>query len=470
MNIVVPSIADAFDAPIPTVQWVVLGYILAISSVMLPLGRLADSIGHKRLYVGGFLIFALGGLLAGLAPNLGAVVALKMFQGIGTAMTQVTGMAIVTTTFPAGERGKAIGLLTTTVGVGAIAGPVVGGVLVDLLGWRAIFIVAAPLGAISALVGALVLRGEPPHSEAGPSPRSFDYIGSGLSTATLASFLVAMSFGHRLGWFSPAILASLSGVVVLAVLLIAWERRAAEPVLPLELFRRPLFSLGAAVNILAFMATTAIFFLMPFYLQEVQGFSPGQSGLVMITTAVCMVVVSPLSGRYSDRFGTRPFILAGLALMTTGFLLASRLDAASTLPFIVTTLLIAGLGMGTFFSPNASSLLSSIERERYGVGAAFLNLLRNSGNITGIALATTVVTAAMATKGFEPTLSEVVDANREPVRQAFAGGLSLAFLLSATFSSMALLISLKRPAKPSQSTVSKSAITPSQRHIQCPYR
>ena len=164
--------------------------------------------------------------------------------------------------------------------------------------------------------------------------------------------------------------------------------------------------MGAMVNILAFMATTAIFFLLPFYLQQVQGYSPGQSGIVMITTAVCMVVVSPLSGRYSDRLGTRPFIVAGLGLMMIGFLLASRLDAASTLPYILTTLLFAGLGMGTFFSPNASSILSSIERERYGVGAAFLNLLRNAGSITGVALATTVVTAAMAARGFEPTLSE----------------------------------------------------------------
>jgi EmrB/QacA subfamily drug resistance transporter len=444
MNIAVPRIADAFNASIPTVQWVVLGYILAISTVMLPVARLSDSIGRVRLYVAGFIIFALGGMAAGLVPNLGAVIALKMFQGVGTAMTTVTGMAIVTTTFPAAERGKAIGLMTTTVGVGAIAGPAIGGVLIDLWGWRAIFVIAGPLGMLSALVGGVVLRGSGGRAVAGASLRSFDYLGSVLSTAALAMFLVTMSFGYRFGWTSPVILGAFVGVVVLAVLLIRREQRAVEPILPLELFRRPAFSLGAIVNFLSFMSTTAIFFLLPFFLQEVQGRSPGQTGLVMITTAVCMMVISPLAGRFSDKIGTKPFVVTGLTFLTTGFLLASRLDAESSLELVLVTLIFSGMGMGSFFSPNSSSILSSIERERYAVGAAFLNLLRTAGNITGIAIATTVVTTVMAAEGFEPTLANVGDAGSDGVREAFARGLSYAFLLSAAYTSIALLISIKR--------------------------
>ena len=151
LNIAVPRIADAFNAPIPTVQWVVLGYVLTISSLMLPMGRLADLIGRKRVYVTGFVVFTVGGILAGLSPNLGMVIAMKMVQGVGTALTQATGMAIVTSTFPNEERGRAIGLLMTIVGVGAIAGPVTGGFVIDVFDWRAIFLMAAPLGALSVL-------------------------------------------------------------------------------------------------------------------------------------------------------------------------------------------------------------------------------------------------------------------------------------------------------------------------------
>ena len=279
LTLAIPRIADQFDATIPTVQWVVLGYILVISSLMLPMGRAADIVGRKRVYMVGFSIFTVGGILAGASSSLGAVIAMKMFQGMGAAMVQATSMAIVTSTFPAEERGKAIGMLTTVVGVGAMAGPVIGGAVVGSLGWRYIFFMAAPLGALAVLAASMVLAPDKgPSGGYGRGLRSFDFLGALLSTLTLVGFLTVITFGQRIGWMSPVIVAGFLATIALLVAFIIWELRVDEPMMPLDLFRRLPFTLGVIANFLSFLANTGMFFLMPFFLQEVQGYTPGQAG------------------------------------------------------------------------------------------------------------------------------------------------------------------------------------------------
>jgi len=389
--------------------------------------------------------------MAGLSPNLGAVIAFKCLQGVGSAMTQATSMAIVTSTFPAQERGKAIGLITTMVGIGAVAGPVVGGVLVQALGWRAIFLIGAPLGALAAFAGLVVLSVDKGQSQGmAGGLRSFDYLGAALSTAALIAFLLIMSFGYRAGWTSLVVLGGAVAVVILLAVFLAWERRASQPLIPLALFQRATFSLGTGANLLSFMAGTAMFFLMPFYLQQVLGYSPGQSGMILVAPAICFVILGPLAGRLSDRFGTRPFTMLGAALSTVAFLLFSRLTESSPLAFVVLGLFLGGAGMAIFQSPNTSAVLGAVERERYGVATAFLNLVRNSGNMTGLALATTIVTATMAAQGFAPSLSAVSEAGSEGVKSAFALGLTRAFLLSSVFSAAALILSAFQPKDISQ--------------------
>ena len=452
LTLAIPRIAEKFDATIPTVQWVVLGYILVISSLMLPMGRAADIIGRKRVYMVGFSIFTVGGVLAGVSPSLGAVIAMKMFQGIGTAMVQATSMAIVTSTFPAEERGKAIGMLTTVVGVGAMAGPVIGGFVVGSFGWRSIFFMAVPLGALSVLAASMVLAPDKgPSGGYGRGFRSFDFLGALLSTLSLVGFLTIITFGQRIGWASPVIVAGFLGTIVLLASFIVWELRVDEPMMPMDLFRRLPFSLGVIANFLSFLANTGMFFLMPFFLQEVQGYTPGQAGLILVTTALCMALLGPFIGRLSDKYGTRPFTITGLSFSTVAFLLFSQLGESSPLILIVVVLVLAGIGMATFFSPNSSAILGAVERERYGVATAFLNLVRNSANITGLAVATTLITAAMASRGFEPSLSAVSEQGGQAIKAAFTVGLNRVFLLSAVYCGVALVISVLRfkrdPAK-----------------------
>jgi len=439
LTVAIPPIANHFNATIPTVQWIVLGYILSISALLLPMGRIADLVGRKRIYILGFIIFTTGAAIASFSPNLGVLIALRMAQGVGTAMVQATSMAIVISTFPNEQRGRAIGLIITVVGLGAIVGPVVAGTMVGSFGWPSIFLLSVPLGILSIAIAALVLRqGE---GQEAPTSRlmDFDFAGATLSTAAMVGFLVILTFGQQVGWTSLIIITSSTGVLALSLGFIFWEIRISDPLIPLTLFKKARFSFGATASFLSFMSTTTIFFLMPFFLQQIQGYTPGQTGLVLITSAICMATVGPMAGRLSDRFGSKLFTVTGLSLSTTGFIVFSQLDQSTSLLIIVVGLLLSGSGMAMFSSPNSSSILGSVDRASYGVTTAFLNLIRNSANITGLALATTIVTATMASAGFEPSLS-AVSAEGGGVTLAFTRGLGFAFTVAAVLSGTALIL------------------------------
>ena len=444
VNLALPRIADHFDATIPAVQWVALGYILTTGSLLLPMGRLSDMLGRKRIYVIGFGIFIVGAVLAGTSATLLSVILFKVFQGVGAAMVQANGMAIVIPTFPPGERGKVIGLVMTLVGLGGIAGPVVGGAVVGLFGWRSIFFVGVPFGVASIVSALVILESQGPGaSEQRRRGHGFDWVGAFLSAAALAVFLLTMTNAYRIGWGSPIVVAAFAAVVALFVAFIWWERKAPEPMLALELFRRRLFSLEISASFLSSLAGTAVFFLMPFYLQGVLGYSPGRAGLMMGPTALAFAVFGPISGRLSDRYGWRRFALAGLTASLVSMLMLSRLGPTASVGPVITALALQGIGIGMFFSPNASAVLSTVERERYGIATAFLNMVRNTANVTGVGLATTIVAVTMASMGHEPTLDVVASAGDvEVVKAAFTQGLRTAYIVMSSFLVIAIVLSL----------------------------
>ena len=441
VNLALPRIADNFDATIPAVQWVALGYILTTGSLLMPMGRLSDMLGRKRVYVAGFLVFTIGAVLAGRSPTLLTVILFKALQGVGAAMVQANGMAIVTSTFAPSERGKAIGLFLTVVGMGAIAGPVVGGAVVGAFGWRFIFFMGLPFGLVSIVAALAVLEGRSAVDwPRGDDRTSFDWFGAFLSSAALATFLLVMTNAHRVGWWIVAL--AMAGAVMLFVAFLWWERRAPDPMLALELFRRRVFSLGNSASFLTFLAGTSVFFLMPFYLQGVLGYSPGRAGLTMAPTALAFAVIGPISGRLSDRYGWRRFAIAGLAASLISMLMLSRLDTTASVGPVVSALALQGIGMGMFFPPNASAVLSTVEPERYGIATAFMNMVRNTANVTGVGLATVLVTATMGSMGFEPTLGVVSSGGDAGAREAFTEGLRLAYIVTAGFVALALVLTM----------------------------
>ena len=442
VNLALPRIANDFDATIPAVQWVALGYLLATCSLLLPMGRLSDIIGRRLVYALGFVVFCLGAALAGASPVLSAVILFKILQGVGAAMIQANGMAIVTSTFPGGERGKVIGLFMTVVGAGAIIGPVVGGAIVEWLDWRYVFFMGVPLGVVSVVAALVILRREPPTTSGQTVQRlSFDWMGAILSTTALATFLIAMTFVNRIGLLSVPAFALVAGLVVA---FIWWERRTPQPMLALELFKSKLFSTGTSASIFSFLASSSSFFLMPFYLQEVLEYSPGQSGLIIAPAALAFGIGGPVAGRLSDRYGWRKFAITGLVFTGVACLTLSTADESAPIGLIVAAMVMLGMGMGFFFSPNASAVLSTVEKSRYGIATAFLHMLRNTANVTGIGLATAIVTAVMASQGYEPSLEAVSSATGEGVRAAFAQGLRLSYLVLSAGVVVAMILTLMR--------------------------
>ena len=429
VNIALPTIAGRFQTDLPTVQWVIIGYTLTITALLLPMGRLADLIGRKKVYLIGSLAFVVGAMASGSSSDLTMLIPSRIFQGVGAAMTQGTGMAIIISSFPPRERGQAIGLIMTTVGTGSVLGPPIGGLLVDSLGWPFVFFISVPIGLLAAGAALVVLEESDSTSGAPGTGDRFDWLGAALSTGALVALLMALTNGHRSGWASPPILVAILIFFSLLSAFVWWELRSSNPMLDLRLFRRRLFSFGVAAAFFSFLGHSAVVFLIPFYLQGVLGYNPRLAGLVMMPGPACMALMGPLSGMLSDRYGWRRFTIGSLASSATGLFLLSRLTVGSSLALVLPALMLTGAGQGAFYSPNSSSVISSVEPERYGIVAAFLHLVRNGANITSLAMATAIVTATMGSMGFEPSLEAVREATGPGVGYAFTVGLRNAFLV-----------------------------------------
>lgn len=442
VNIALPSVAADFGTGLATIQWVVIGFALTISALLLPMGRFADIVGRTKIYVIGTLIFAAAAALAAAAPSLGVLVLARIIQGCGAAMSQGTGMAIIISTFPAGERGKALGMMLTMVGVGAVAGPALGGLLVGAFGWRSVFIFNIPLGLLGALASVTILD-KTQSGDPGPNAVSqrFDWPGAALSTVAVLILLSAIANGQRWGWGSPSIVIPLVACAVILAGFIWWELRVEDPLLDLRLFNQKVFSLGVSAAFFTFLGSSAVLFLTPFYLQSVLGKSPTQAGLIVVPAAFCIALTGPISGRLSDRYGWRMFTVGGLVIAIAGLLLLSTMDQRSSTGMVIAALVLQSIGVGTFFSPNASSILSAVAREKFGVVAAFTNLVRNGANVTSVAMATVVVTTTMAGLGFETGLGSVPCGIDGDLCEAFTGGLTRAYRIMAVLLAVSLVIS-----------------------------
>ena len=461
--VALPDIERHFNTDLPTVQWVIVGYALAISVLLLPMGRLGDIAGRKRVYLGGFVIFVLAAALAGASRwiNLPTLILAKVLQGVGSAMLQATGMAILLTVFPAHERGKVLGSHLSVVGGGAVAGPALGGFLISFWGWQWVFLINVPVGIVTIALTLLLLEGDRRVRGSDGPPATFDWPGAVLSAGALLVILLVVGNGNQAGWTSPTILAGAASSVMLLAAFIWWELRVPSPMLDLRLFKRKLVALGVAAGWISFLGSSAARFMMPFYLQRVLMYSPKQVGLIIIPVAVCMVVVGPISGRLSDRFGWRTLTVAGLLLGAIAWLvLATNLSQDTSLGLIIAMLMLQSTGTGLFNTPNNSSILSAVERSSYGVVSALTQLIRNSANVTSIALATTVVVTTMGAKGVEPSL----DAVSPEVADAFMAGLRWSFWLMAGILAVGVVISIirgerveQRAAPAEQALVGESA-------------
>jgi EmrB/QacA subfamily drug resistance transporter len=451
VNISLPRIMDDLNANLSAIQWVVLAYLLAITSLLLTFGRLADLMGRKRIYIAGFAVFTVGNLLAGLSHSVTELILVRGLTGIGGAMIQANGAAITAAVFPPEERGKALGLNGTIVAAGLVTGPTIGGVLTDALGWRSIFFVAIPVGLLAIPFASLVLKEERISMPRGMRREPFDWLGAALWAAFLVTFLFALNRGPDIGWSSPTLLTLFSASVVLAVVFVVVELRKAYPTIRLSLFRIWGFSAGCTASFSTFVGQQASTFLMPFYLQVALALSARTAGVLMTTVPFAMALVAPISGRLSDRYGSRGLATVGLSTVLAALVLLSQVTTANQghAP-IIGTLMLLGVGIGMFQSPNNSFIFGSVPRKQYGVASGFIATMRTAGSSLGITLWGTIVTSQLASQGFNGSLQAAVGnpAIRGEVTPVFLDGVHLAMYGAMAVVFIGIVASALRGAPP----------------------
>lgn len=431
VNIALPSIAAQFGERLSAVSWVTTAYLLTSASLLLSMGRLGDVWGLRRLYVAGLGIFGLGSLACAFAGTLPMLVGARVFQAVGSAMLFAAGPALVTRTFPPNKRGWALGYISLAVSVGLTAGPALGGLLVGTFGWPSIFLINIPLTAVVAVLAWRLLPLEC------PEPQRFDLPGAVLAGATLLLLLAGLGAADRDGFLAPSVIGPVLTAVVTLVMFVAWERRAAVPMVDLMMFRVRAFSTGVAAATLAYLALFAVTFTMPFYLLRVEGMDARAAGLLLTVTPLAMAALAPTAGRLSDKRGSRGLATTGVAVLAAGLLLGSFLAPGSSVALVILTLAVVGSGMAVFQTPNTAAVLRATPRERSGVASAFVAEARNVGMSIGVALTAAIVGTAVGGQGLpngEGTLSP-------EVAQAFSTGMATALRAGAVIALCAAALS-----------------------------
>lgn len=382
LNVALPSIQHELHASVSGMQWTIDAYTLVLAALLMLSGSTADRLGRRRIFLVGLVIFAVGSLLCSLAPGLEWLVVFRMVQAVGGSMLNPVAMSIITNTFTEPrERARAIGVWGGVVGISMAAGPVIGGLLVQTVGWRSIFWINVPIGALAFF---LTLR-YVAESRA-PRPRRVDPVGQLLVIALLGSLTYAIIEAPDAGWASPEILTFV--LVALASLagLIAYERRRREPLIDLRFFHSAPFSGATIVAVCAFAALAGFLFINTLYLQNIRGLSALGAGLYMLPMAGMTLVFAPLSGRLVGSRGPRlSLLLAGAAMGASGLLFAA-FDAQSTNPLLFTGYVLFGIGFGLVNAPITNTAVSGMPRTQAGVAAAVASTSRQIGQSLGVAV------------------------------------------------------------------------------------
>lgn len=389
VNVALPTISGQLHADISTLQWVVTAYLLTISSLLPVFGRTADLLGRKKIFSIGFLIFIFGSLLCGVSDNIWFLVGSRIIQAVGASMLMANSAAIITGIFPPNERGRALGLTGTVVALGSLTGPALGGLLIGLTSWRSIFFINLPIG----ILGFLVARSLLPNDEPRKTQESFDFFGAITFTAGMISLLLGINNAEDWGWTSSAVFLSLAIGVSLLLIFFFNERKVDHPLIDLSLFTNRPFMIGNLSGLLSFIALFANNMLLPFYLQQILGYSPSHVGLLMTVFPITMAIVAPISGHASDKFGPLVLTTSGLTITGISLFYFSTLTATAQFYQIIPGAVLAGLGMGMFQSPNNSSVMSSVPRQKLGIAGGINSLVRNLGMIIGIAFSVSLFEA-----------------------------------------------------------------------------
>jgi EmrB/QacA subfamily drug resistance transporter len=378
VNIALPTIGREFAMDAVFLSWIATAFLLSAAMFLVPFGRIADIYGRKKIFLYGILIYALSSLLSAIAPSAGWLLGFRILQGVGSSMIFGTSIAILTSVYPVGERGRVLGISVAAVYLGLSLGPFLGGFLTQHLGWRSIFLLNVPLSLIVIAVTLWKLKGEWAQAKG----EKFDFYGSAIYAVTLPALMYGFS-----------LLPSLNGVWLIAVGLLGFfafvifESKTQSPVVDMSLFRKNrVFAFSSLAALINYGATFAVGFLLSLYLQYTKGLAPQHAGIILVSQPVVMALFSPLAGRLSDRIEPRVVASTGMSFTTVGLFLFTFLTQNTSAAYVIACLVVVGFGLALFSSPNTNAIMSSVEKRSYGVAAATVGTMRLTGQMLSMGI------------------------------------------------------------------------------------
>lgn len=446
VNIGLPNIARTFHVGLSgATEWIIIGYLVVIAAALLTFGRLADMLGRKPIFLAGLVIFVLGSALCGLSNSLLFLIIARLFQGIGGALIFSVNIAMITSTFPSNERGLALGLNAVVVSLGVAAGPTIGGIITQYLTWRWIFYVNVPISIIVLLAGWYFYR--EPHLP-GKQHEHFDPLGAILLAIGLAALTLGLSFGQEWGWLSLETLSSLGVALVLLAIAVYVELHIESPILNLKLISNRVFAFANISFMLCMMALFAPGFLLPFYFEQLRGFSTIQTGLLLTPLPLTLAIVAPLSGTLADHLGSRWLSPIGLGIICLGLFLLSQIDAHSTTWDIIWRLAVTGVGQGIFQSPNTRTMMGAAPIHAQGEASGLLATGRVIGQCMSVALTGTVFAAlggSIAGSLLSSSQAQGFTATHiDELQHTFINSFHAALLVCAIFAALGIFTALAR--------------------------
>ncbi len=437
VNVALPYMMKDLQTHIPTIQWVVLIYLVTVSALLLTFGRLSDIKGRRPVYVMGFTVFVAGSLLCGMAGSAFFLIFSRCIQGFGAAMLMACSPALVVDAFPVRERGKALGMIGAVVAAGLTIGPVVGGIILEYLSWRYIFYINIPIGIAAALGGMIILKD---FQAAGSSGEPLDIMGSLLLILVLSCFILFMTQLSKWGAFSLLSL-SCAGAALLAGIGFALnESLTPYPLFDMALLKIRLFLFPVIGAALLFAALFVMVFLMPFYLTYPCGFSASKTGFIMIVPFLFLLVISPVSGILYDKFGSRRLCFIGMSILMLSLVSLLTAQPSQGVLSLLWRVGLAGVGTALYVSPNNTVIMSSIPPYRRGIASGAVATARNMGMVTGVALAGLIFSSSFSSLTHGASL-EKYTAAMEPV---FLISFRRAMITGVGLSVMGLLVTLVR--------------------------
>jgi EmrB/QacA subfamily drug resistance transporter len=379
VNIALPSIGSEFHMDVISLSWIATAYLLAAALFLVPFGKIADIYGQKKIFLYGISIFAAASFVMTMVPSPNLLIAIRVIQGLGSGMIFGTTVAILSSVFPPGERGKALGIYITSVYFGLSLGPFLGGVLTQYFGWRSIFFVNVPIGIVAIILVTWKLKGDWAECRG----EIFDLTGS----VIYGIAIVAVMYGLSAATEGSGYLFLLTGITA-GIVFVMYERRITSPVLDVKLFKgNRIFTFSNIAALINYSATYAVTFLLSLYLQYTNGFTPESAGLILIAQPAFQAIVSPIAGKLSDRIEPAVVASVGMALTAAGLVLLIFLTDTTSLWYLILCLIVLGAGFGLFSSPNTNAIMSAVEKRNYGVASGIVGTMRLLGQMLSMGIA-----------------------------------------------------------------------------------